>query len=300
MHHDESKRVLFRAMEAREIAEELGIDFNGVEKTIKAGKEKLLRERMRRETPFIDKTLYTSLNGILISSFLIAYRVLRDESIKDFALKSLDKIMGMYFDGRELFHSEGVKGLLEDYVHIIEAHIAAYEVTGRKPFLQKADELMELCIEKFWDKEEGGFFNSDNPVLGIRIKGIEDISHPSANSLGIMLFHKLSYQMSKDTYSRYAEKALKAFASRVKGQGIISGYYFASLDASFNMLQLTIHSTGSDIRDRALTFLSPYVTVNYGEDKGCVIPCRKGACYDPIDSSDKLSDFFKKKKYLNK
>jgi uncharacterized protein YyaL (SSP411 family) len=300
MHHDESKRVLFRTMEAQEIADELGIESTRVDETIKAGKEKLLRERMRRETPFIDKTLYTSLNGMLITSFLIAYRILRDESIKDLALKSLDKIMGMYFDGRELFHSEGIKGLLEDYVHIIEAHIAAYEVTGRKPFLEKADELMELCIDKFWDKEEGGFFNSDNPVLGIKMKGIEDISHPSANSLGIMLLHKLSYQLSKDTYSRCAEKALKAFASRVKGQGILSGYYFASLDAYFNMLQLTIHSTSSDIRDRALTFLSPYVTVNHGEDKGHVIPCRRGVCYDPMDTPDKLGEFFKEKKYLNK
>ncbi|TNF53410.1 hypothetical protein EP227_05980, partial [bacterium] len=184
--------------------------------------------------------------------------------------------------------------------HIIEAHIAAYEVTGRKPFLQKADELMEHCINNFWDNEEGGFFNSDNPVLDIKMKGIEDISHPSANSLGIMLLQKLSYQLSKDTYSRYAEKSMKAFALRVKGQGILSGYYFASLDAYFNMLQLAIHSTGSDVREKALTFLSPYVTVNHGEDKGCVIPCRQGVCYDPLDTPEKLGEFFRKKKYLNK
>ncbi|UCF87486.1 MAG: thioredoxin domain-containing protein [Nitrospiraceae bacterium] len=300
MHHDESKRVLFRALETRVIADELGMESNLVSKMIKKGKEKLLRERRKRETPFIDKTIYTSLNGMLITSFLIAYRILRDDGIKDVALKSLDRIMGMYFDGRELYHSEGIKGMLEDYIHIIEAHIAAYEVTGRKPFLQKADELMEHCINNFWDNEEGGFFNSDNPVLDIKMKGIEDISHPSANSLGIMLLQKLSYQLSKDTYSRYAEKSLKAFALRVKGQGILSGYYFASLDAYLNMLLLAIHSTGSDVREKALTFLSPYVTVNHGEDKGCVIPCRQGVCYDPLDTPEKLGEFFRKKKYLNK
>lgn len=49
---------------------------------IQSGK-KLLEVRRQRETPFIDTTLYTSLNGMLISAYFHAYAVLGDESIRE-------------------------------------------------------------------------------------------------------------------------------------------------------------------------------------------------------------------------
>jgi len=35
------------------------------------------------------------------------------------------------------------------------------------------------------------------------------------------------------------------------------------------------------------------MSIVYGEDKGCVIPCFKDVCYEPIDSPDSLRDFLK-------
>lgn len=296
MHHDQSKRVLFVSLEKNEIAKELVLDVNKVNEIITRGKKKLLRERKKRKTPFVDTTLYTSLNGMLVTAYLKAFRILRDNSIKDFALKSLDRIMKKYFIGNELFHSEGVKALLDDYVNFGEALVAAYEVTGDSSYLWKADDLMELCIRQLWDGNDGGFFETDTYLLGMKLKGIEDIAHPSANALSIRLLLKLYHLTGKDTFYRYAEKALKVFSARAKNQYILSGYYFSALDAYFNMLKLTLHTTKRELIDTALSTYSPYTNIAYGEDRDYVIPCLGTVCYETIDNPDGLKKFLKKRK----
>jgi uncharacterized protein YyaL (SSP411 family) len=180
MHHDTSKRVLFAVMGAQEIAEKTGRNLSEVMKVIKTGKDKLLRERNERETPFIDKTLYTSMNGMFISVFLHGFRILNDGDLKDFAIKSLEKILKVYCVDNRLYHTENVKAFLDDYIYLIDALIAAYEATGVTSYLTQADELMEICIDTLWDSDEGGFFDTDEHLLGMSLKAIEDIPHPSA------------------------------------------------------------------------------------------------------------------------
>lgn len=297
MHHDRSKKVLFVSMDTEAVAQKTGMNVQTVSEIIRQGKQKLLTERNQRESPFIDRTFYTSLNGMMISAFLKAYRVLKDNSLKDFSLKSLERIMKNHFIKNELFHTEGLKALLDDYIYLIDALIAAYEVTGNISHLKQADTIMELCIEKFWDKDEGGFFDTDKEVLGIRLKIIEDIPHPSANSLGIILLLKLYFMTEKEKYHHYAETGLKMFSLQAKDMGIHSGYYFCALDAYFNMLKLTLQtSPNSELTEITLSSFGPYMSIIYGEDKGSVIPCFQNVCYEPINRADILKDFFIKYK----
>jgi uncharacterized protein YyaL (SSP411 family) len=198
---------------------------------------------------------------MLISAFLIAYRVLGDGDLKDFGLKSLDRILGKYFIDDELYHSEGVRAMLEDYVYIVEALVTAYEVTalvaasevtGDSAYIDKAEKLMDMCTERFWDSAEGGFFETDSSLIGVRLKGIEDISHPSANSLAIMQLIKLFHITAKEEYVLQAEKALKAFSAKAPVQGIVSGYYCAALDSFFHSLRLDINTSDRKMIDTAL------------------------------------------------
>jgi uncharacterized protein len=294
MHHDESKKVLFVSMEAEEISGRTGMDVQVVSELIRGGKEKLLKERNARQSPFIDKTLYTSLNGMMISSCLKAFRALNDKELRDVSLKSLERMLNACFVGNELYHTEGVKAVLDDYIYLIEAFIAGYEVTGEDRYCNYADILMELCVERFWDQEGAGFFDTDSPVLGIRLKGIEDIPHPSANSLGIMLCLKLYALTEKQKYLLHAEKALRAFSRGTKEASISSGYYFCAMDAYFRMLKLTIGAAPhAEIAETALGTFYPYKSIVYGEQNGSVIPCRGKTCYEPLKDPASLKDFLK-------
>ena len=289
MHHDNNKKALSISMDAKAIAVKTGIDEQTVINFIESGKEKLQRERQERTTPLIDKTLYTSLNGMMITSFLKAYMVLKETHIKEIALKSLHRIIEDHLIHDELFHTEGVRAVLDDYMYLIDALISAYEVTGNAMYYNRADELMILCIAKFWDNKEGGFFDTEEEVLGIRLKETEDIPHPSANALGIMLLLKLHYLTDKQSYYQLAETTLKVFTSRAQGTGIISGYYFCALDAYFNMLKLSVESAPeSELSEVVLATFSPYRSITYGEDRGQVTPCYRNTCYKPIDNPDAL------------
>ena len=295
MHHNKSKKVLFVADEVEDISSVMGIEASVVSETIGRGKEKLLRERLRRESPLVDRTLYTSLNGMFISAYLKAYRGFGDISLKEFALKSLERIMELRYVNARLFHAEGVEALIEDYVQMIDANISAYEVTGEPLFLQRADEFMENCIAGFWDEGEGGFFDSIDAVAGVRLKVIEDIPHPSANALAITCLLKLSYIKDNDSYWRHAEAALKSFCLRAADLGIHSAYYYCAMDRYFNMLKLNLEvDPGGELAGAARLTFNPFIVLAYGQDKGLVTPCRKGSCYEPVVSAEVLREFLRR------
>jgi uncharacterized protein YyaL (SSP411 family) len=236
--------------------------------------------------------MYSSLNGMFISAFLRAYRVLRDEGIKDFALGSLEKIITTNTDETNLFHTPGVKGLLDDHIHLIDALVSAYEVTGNGSYLEKADLFMARTIELFWDEDEGGFFDTDEEVLGTRLKGIEDIPQPSANSLAIILLVKLAFMGGKAEYRSLAEKALKIFSSWGQAMGLHGGYYFSALDTYYNGLELALNTPAdSELAEIARSTFRPYTMISYKEDQGYASPCVGNACYEPIREPESLKEF---------
>ncbi|MEN8261853.1 MAG: thioredoxin domain-containing protein [Nitrospirota bacterium] len=299
MHHDSSKKVLFAVMGAKEIAEETGMNIEDVIKIADSGKGKLLKERDKREMPFIDKTLYTSINGMLISVFLQGYRILGDSGLKDLALRSLNRIMETFYADGKLFHTEGIPAMLDDYVHLIDALIEAYEVTADRSYIDRADELMELSVGRLWDREHGGFFDTDDHLLDLRIREIEDIPRPSANSLAIRLLLKLHYITEKATYFEYAEKALRSFNERAMEVNVHAGYYFSSLDAYFNTVKISVNAApDSELSKISASLFGVSTCIVYGKESGSVIPCIRGACYDPVHDPGELKTFLKEKKYL--
>lgn len=299
MHHDPSRMVLLISMNTDEIVQRLGMDSESVGQVIARGKAKLLARRRSRKEPFIDKTLYTSLNGMFIGAFLKAYRILKEKEIEDFALRSLSRIRRERLIDDELFHSEGVKGFFEDYTGLIEALIEAYEVTGGKAYVDLARHLMDNAIEKFWDKTADGFYDSQEDVLGTRLKTIEDVPHPAANAVAIMLLVRLSSILGEDRYREYARKALEAFAPVARQFGLHAGYFFAALDAYYHILRLDFESLpGTDLVNAGLTFLKPYTAVAYGPGIGRVIPCFGATCFEPIDDPQALTQFLRTRPYL--
>jgi uncharacterized protein YyaL (SSP411 family) len=293
MHHDPSKRVLFIAMEPDEIAVRTGRDKERVLRVIESARIKLRGVRNGRVMPFVDRSLYAGLNGTCIAAFFSAYRTLGDDSLLAFGLKSLDRVMKAYFNGGELLHTEGVKGGLDDYVNLTAALIDAYEATGRSSHLEAAERLATLSISKFWDEGSGGFFDTDEEVLGLRIKAVEDIPHPSPNSVGILQLLRLHFLSGNDEYYRLAEACLKSFSGSAADMGVQAGYYYCSTDAYFNMMKLSIGGPReSGLTKKAVHCFRPYKTIVFSGEKESVTPClASGACLEPIYEEGALEEF---------
>jgi uncharacterized protein YyaL (SSP411 family) len=294
MHHDPERHVLFAAKTIKEVAAEAGIPEARALDLIQSGKTKLLDVRAKREAPFIDTTLYTSLNGMVITALIRASWVLKDTSLAEKALKGLNRIWNLHMLNGQLFHSHGVAAMLDDYVFLAEASVTAYETTGVQSWLDSAMKIMDICKARLWDEKESGFFDSEEAILGIRLKSVEDNPHPSANAVAIRLLQKLYYLTDKTTYKELAEQALKAFYARTAAIGMHWASYYSALDASSRTLKLVIHDKpDSEIAAAARSFYYPYKIIQYAEASGFVVPCLGQTCMNPLNTAQELEVFLR-------
>jgi uncharacterized protein YyaL (SSP411 family) len=300
MHHNPERHVLFVVKEAEEIAKDLREKTEKITEMIKRAKAKLLERRRLRQQPFVDKNLYTSINGMLITSFLRSARFLKHQRAGEFALNSLERIIKLRFLNGMLYHSDNVKGLLDDYAYTIEALISAYEFTGSKSYLEKATALLENAIDKFYDNN-GGFFDTDEPALGIKLKGIEDSPHPSANAVMIINLLKLYHLTDNRSYLEKAEVTLKAFSEIAQAMAAFTAYYFVALDMYQNMLRFSIYAKrDSELYQRALLYFRPYLTIHYPEkgaylsfiEREYILPCLRERCLEPVYNREDLLKAF--------
>ena len=237
MHHNSEKNVLWVARELKEIAETLQIEWEKASELALAAEFKLLKERNKRPTPFVDKTMYASWNAMFVSAYLEAHRVLEDSphlECKAFALKTIDRMLQEAWSEESGFaHRIGgpaLQGSLDDQVFGVQALLDAYEATLDERYFRAAQRTMDLTIEKYGDTENGGLFDraSDAPAMGgleVRRKPFQDSPTPSANSVAIMALTRLHAYTDDAKYRDWAKKTLEAFAGVVSQYGLFAATY---------------------------------------------------------------------------
>jgi uncharacterized protein len=291
LHHDPSKKVLAMNHDVAEIASRTGTPPSSVLETLGRAKAALLARRQARQAPFIDRTLYTSLNGMLIAAFFRASQSLADRPLAAFAARSLDRILEKRFQHGKLYHAEDVPAMLEDYVHLIDAALSGYEATGTQHYLELAEKLMTLCKTALLDREEGGFFDTDREVLGVRMKRIEDSPHPSPNAVAIQLLLRLGFVTGKDEYRQEAEQCLRAFSGPASSMGVHGGTFFCGLHLWYHSATLTIEAApDSPLADAARSAaIRSYSLLRYGPDSNRVVACVNGVCSAPVTEPSALA-----------
>jgi uncharacterized protein len=237
MHHNPAKNVLWVARELDEIGKTLGLDFEPVSKLALEAEFKMIEARRKRPTPFIDKTMYVSWNGMFVSAYFEAHRVLAHAThlnCKDFALKTIDRMLSEAWSEEQGFaHRIGgpaLRGSLDDQVFGVLALLDAYEATLNPKYFQAARQTMDLTIEKYGDAEHGGFFDraSDAPPMGgleVRRKPFQDSPTPSANSIAAMALTRMHAYTDDVKYSEWAKNTLETFAGVAPKYGLFASTY---------------------------------------------------------------------------
>lgn len=239
MHHNTAKNVLFVAAGIDVIAAKLNISETAVSTSLDSGIQRLREERRTRAKPFIDRSIYAGWNGMAISAFLIASDLLDLEDAREFALKSLDRVIStcLLADGR-VRHSASMDepiGLLEDGVFVARACLDAYHSIGDERHLTNAKSIAQDLQARLWDQSQGGFFDLAAATNGTGLlaqprKPIQDAPTPSANGIAAEVFQRL-YEITGDSkYHEAAEAALGAFAGLAPQLGIFGGAYYLALD----------------------------------------------------------------------
>ena len=76
MHHNSAKNVLYVRASIDEISKRMNIPPDRVSEVLISATTKMYAARLKRPTPYVDKTVYVGWNALCISAYLEAAKVL--------------------------------------------------------------------------------------------------------------------------------------------------------------------------------------------------------------------------------
>ena len=276
MHHNPAKNVLHVERTLEEKAEEgsgsdKGNNLESLRGLRDSARRKLLTARAARSTPFIDRTLYTGWNAMAVTAYLETARVLRIGSAREFALRTLNRLLAEAWDGDcTLSHviaygdvqSQGsvtpvdkVPGTLDDYAFTIHACIDGWLTSGEMKFYHAAVKLADGLIARFYDRTAGAFYDAAAPVdgttplgaLGARRKPLQDAPTPAGNPTAASALLRLEALSGRAEYREIAEDTLGSFAGIVEHFGLYAGSYGLALERLLlDPVQVVIVGSGAE------------------------------------------------------
>ncbi|MGZ4839579.1 MAG: thioredoxin domain-containing protein [Terriglobales bacterium] len=240
MHHNPAKNVLFVHASVEEIGVRTGMQRDRISALLDSAKDKMYAARLKRATPFVDKTVYVGWNALCVSAYLEAARVLSLEDARHFALRSLDRILSQGFTAEGgLKHviayadpqapNRNVAGVLDDYAFTALACLDGYEATADLSYFTFARKIVDAMIERFYDQTSGGFFDSENKAalgaLTARRKPFQDSPTPAGNSAAAIALFRMHAYTHEDSYREKAEDTLEVFAGMAEQYGMFAATY---------------------------------------------------------------------------
>ena len=252
MHHNPAKNVLHVKRTLAEMAAEPGGSEDSLRSFRDSARAKLLAARALRPTPFVDRTLYTGWNAMAVTAYLETARVLRLDQARDFALRTLDRLLNEAWDGDStLTHviaypdgaraQENAPGNLDDYAFTLNACIDAWFASGNMNFYRTAVKLADAMITRFHDTAGGGFFDTALAqdvrggaaplgALAARRKPLQDTPTPAGNPMAATALLRLEALSGRKEYGEIAEDTLACFAGIVEHFGLYAGSYGLAME----------------------------------------------------------------------
>jgi uncharacterized protein YyaL (SSP411 family) len=233
----EGANILHRTISVEDAARMFRMSEADAHKTIAVGRQKLFEAREYRAHPARDDKVLAAWNGMMIAALAEGYRTLGDHRYLDAAKKAANFAMATHWDGNALYRSfkDGIprfNAYLEDYALLANAMLSVYEAGLDPEYLNYARMLMETVLDRFEDKEHGGFFftSDDHERLISRSKPAFDGSTPSGNSSAVMALLRLYAYTNEDRYLKSADQTLCLFAPMMERQPFAFAHMLETVD----------------------------------------------------------------------
>jgi hypothetical protein len=214
-----NRNVLYQALTAKQTAKQLDRPEPEIAVALDHGKRVLLEARAKRPRPHLDDKVITAWNGLMISAFARASRVLDAPRFLTAATRAAE------FIERELFDSDTGTLLrrfrdgearhpahLEDYAYLAQGLLDLYEAGFERRWLELSIRLTESQNERFWDSEGGGFYDTsgDDDSIIFRTREVHDGAEPSGNSVAAGNLLRLSWILDRPDWRELAERTIRA------------------------------------------------------------------------------------------
>jgi uncharacterized protein YyaL (SSP411 family) len=216
----EGKTILHVPRDPDVVAQGAGVTTAHLMDVVARGRAALFTARERRVKPGRDEKVLTGWNGLMLRAFAEAAAVLERpdyqavaERNASFLLERLrqpdGRLLRAYKDGQARLN-----GYLEDYACLADGLLALYMATFAQRYYRAARELAERMLERFWDRDEPGFFSTsdDHEALIRRPKDLLDNAIPAGNSVAVEVLVRLAAYTGEERLSAPAEAVLRALA----------------------------------------------------------------------------------------
>jgi uncharacterized protein YyaL (SSP411 family) len=206
---------------------------------LESAKKKLFAARTGRVRPHLDDKILASWNGLMLGSIARAGAVLGEDAYREAAVRNLAFLKSRLWEAgtKTLYHRwrDGARDqvqLLEAYAYLLAGVVELYQTTLDSEHLQFAMDLADTMLAKFYDKTEGGFWQSpaESGDLILRVKEDYDGAEPSANSVAILALLKLAAITERKDYREASEQSLRLFSSRLESMPQAVPYMLLALD----------------------------------------------------------------------
>ncbi len=182
-------------------------------------KQKLLEARDQRVRPRSDDKIITSWNALLIKGFVASYKVFGKEEHLQKAEAIFDFLKTNSYRESALVHTykEGSKqkeGFLEDYAFLIDACLHLYSATGKREYLDFAQQLTTTVKEQFND-DSGMFPYNKNTGLIATIIKTDDGVLPSPNAVMADNLYQIGHILYDTEMTKKAKEMVSSMTSSV-------------------------------------------------------------------------------------
>ena len=183
---------------------------------------KLLGARKRRPPPRLDDKIMADWNGLMIAALARAGAALREPRYVEAAERAAGFVMDDMRKDGELLHlykggpSPG-RGFLDDHAFMAWGLLELFQADQDVRWLLGARDLVEAMERRFWDPDDGGFFQAgaDARDLIVRRKEVYDGALPSGNSIALLALLILYRITEEPGLVERAEGTIAAFSGSV-------------------------------------------------------------------------------------
>jgi len=247
---------------------------------------KLREKRAQRQHPGKDTKVLTDLNGMMICALAKAAVVFDKPEWLSAAEQTYQRSYRA-----ALTHTAAIPAFLDDYAFMISAAIALHETTGKEDYLTQAQSMAVHAITLFHDDKEGGFYTAQNlPDSPLRLKILQDLPHPSGNSIMIDNLVKLFLLTQNEQAQSIAENTAAVFAGDIDKHYFSRCTYLISADTLMNPITVKIPRGNQDYLNALSSLHSAHLTIIHddGLDNKAFV-CQGRRCLPAVYSPEELT-----------
>jgi uncharacterized protein len=200
---------------------------------------KLYAVRARRVPPLRDEKILAAWNGLMISGFAVAGRILDEPRYVAAAARAADFVLARLRASGRLARSfkdgrAGPPGFLDDYAFVVAGLLDLYEAGYDRRTLEAATSLADDTERLFADTANGGWFMTagDHEALLAREKPAYDGAEPSGTSVALANALRLATFTGDDRWRALADRAFAAVGAVLAERPMVMTEALLALDWS--------------------------------------------------------------------